>query len=55
MPTWAYWGLFFLVSALAIALAKRLDDGERRRHPSSSPPSEPPRERPRRDGARDQT
>ncbi|HEY8430142.1 MAG TPA: hypothetical protein VIL20_17295 [Sandaracinaceae bacterium] len=33
MPTWAYWALFFVVSGLAIAAAKHLDDRERGHDP----------------------
>ena len=37
MPTWAYWALFFVVAAAAIAFAKRLDDRERQRSEGARP------------------
>ncbi len=41
MPTWPFWVLFLAVGALAVLVAKRLDDAERRRfggRASSAPP-----------------
>lgn len=31
MPSWPFWVLFLLVGGIAVVMAKRLDDAERRR------------------------
>lgn len=36
MPSWIFWVIFLLVGAGAVAAAKWLDDGERRRAPKAS-------------------
>ncbi len=47
MPSWPFWMLFLSVGALAVVLAKRFDDAERRRwserDSSSQPDSNPAR------------
>ncbi len=46
MPTWVHWVLFLVVGAIAVVLAKWLDDAEGRRYPGAARPSSLPPEAP---------